>query len=156
MASSAPTSNENTFDALHAELCAAITDLANSVEVAVTRMALRIECTTTIADAGTTERLAELLRTTATVDSSENEDIEKVLLVPLLQTTSPELGERNADAANCAVVGELNDSCRWFAATQFPRVAPRQEAYRDESKVAMRILELQDRLSRMKKSRSAV
>ena len=38
-------------DALHAELCSAIADLAKSVDIAVTQMKLRAQCTAAIANA---------------------------------------------------------------------------------------------------------
>ena len=52
-------------DALHAELCSALSDLAKSVEVAVKRKALRDEIATTITDASEVANAAAKLRAAA-------------------------------------------------------------------------------------------
>jgi hypothetical protein len=136
-------SDEATTDTLHAELCAAIADLAKSVEVAVTRMALRARCTTAIADAATAEHAAELLRV-ASVHSKQTEEQQKATLVPLVAAPRRQdnLEENTYD---CDAIDSLYGACQWLAAAQVPRTAPRADACRDESKIAMRILELQDR-----------
>jgi hypothetical protein len=56
----------DTPNALHSELCAAISDLAKSVDVAVKRITLRAKTNATIAAAKEAELLAETLRTMAT------------------------------------------------------------------------------------------
>ena len=134
---------EATADTLHAELCAAIADLAKSVEVAVTRMALRARCTTAIADAATAERAAELLRVAA-VHSPEAEEQEETALVPLVMMLRRQHSwEENA--YDCDAVDRLYGACRWLAAAQAPGMAPLAERHREESKIAMRVLELQER-----------
>ena len=67
-------------EALHLELCTAIADLAKSVDVAVTRIALRSKCTAAIADAAKVERAAEALRAAAL--DAENSRTAEVTLVP--------------------------------------------------------------------------
>ncbi len=143
----AQTLNEVALDVLHVELCAAINDLARSVDVAITRIVLGTECAATTADTDKTECVAEVIRVSASARSPEpddHKDTEIVLTLPLL-TPSLKQDDWKEDAAECEVVDELNDACRWLAAAQVPRIAPQQEGYRDESKIAMRILELQTR-----------
>ena len=136
-------SDEATTDTLHAELCAAIADLVKSVEVAVTRMALRARCTTAIADAATAEHAAELLRVAA-MHSTETEEQQKTTLVPLAAASLRQdyLEENTYD---CDAIDNLYGACQWLAAAQVPRTAPRADGRQDESKIAMRILELHDR-----------
>jgi hypothetical protein len=136
-------SDEATTDNLHAELCAAIADLVKSVEVAVTRMALRARCTTAIADAATAEHAAELLRVAA-IHSTATEEQQKATLVPLVAASlrQDNLEENTYD---CDAIDNLYGACQWLAAAQVPRTAPRADGRQDESKIAMRILELHDR-----------
>ncbi len=144
----ARTLNEVALDALHVELCAAIDDLAKSVDVAITRMALRAKCAPKIAGADTGECVAEIIRVIAPAQSTEHHDhrdAEIVLTLPLL-SSSFKPDDSKEIAADYEAVDELNDACRWLAAAQVPRVAPQQEGSREESKIAMRVLELQTRL----------
>ena len=67
-------------DTLHADLCTAIADLAKSVDIAVTRMTLRAQCTAAIANAAKVEHAAELLRATATRSSAKK--TERAGIVP--------------------------------------------------------------------------
>ena len=67
-------------DALYAELCSAIADLGKSVDIAVTQMKLRAQCTATIANATRVEHAAELLRATATQSAAEK--TEQAIVVP--------------------------------------------------------------------------
>ena len=64
--------NKNSAEAILVELCAATTDLANSANIAVSRMALRSKLAAAIADAGKAERAAEALRTVATYSAKNN------------------------------------------------------------------------------------
>ncbi len=136
-------SNEAVTDTLHAELCAAIADLAKSVEVAVTRMALRARCTTAIADAATAEHAAELLRVAAE-HSTGAEEQQNTTLVPLV-AASRHQNNLEENTYNCEAIDNLYGACQWLAAAQVPRTAPRADEHQDESKIAMRILELHDR-----------
>jgi len=72
-------SYRSTAEALHLELCAAIADLAKSVDVAVTRIALRSKCTAAIADAAKVKRVAEAPRAAAL--DAENSRTAEVTLV---------------------------------------------------------------------------
>lgn len=138
--------NEATGDDLHGELCAAIADLAKSVDIAVTRMALRAKCSAAIADASKAERAAELLRAVV-MSSPKVEGQEEVTLVPLLATTSRERSSETNGVLEHDAAHELYSACQWLTAAQVPRTVSPNQGYRGESKIAMRILELQDRLA---------
>lgn len=133
-----------TAEALHADLCTAIADLAKSVEVTVHRMALRANCTAAIADASKAELAAELLRTTA-AHSPKHKKLEDPTLVPFLPTASRHEHATRDEMYRSDAADELCTACNWLAAVQYPRIAPREDGYRDESKIAMRVLELQVR-----------
>jgi hypothetical protein len=125
-------------DAFHRELCAAIADLAKSVDVAVTRMALRAKCTAAIADAAKVERAAEALRAAAL--EAEPDEPQEITLVPAIQTVEKTSQASASDhQPSCTAADELYVACSWLATTQ-------SETYRPESMIAMRIVELQDRL----------
>ena len=74
-------SNKSTVESILVELCAATTDLANSANTAVSRIALRSKLATVIADAGKAERAAEALRTVATYSEKITEN-DKTMLTP--------------------------------------------------------------------------
>ena len=88
-------------DALHAELCSAIADLAKSVDIAVTQMKLRAQCTATIANATKVEHAAELLRATAT--QSPAKKTERVSIVPPV-LDSPKVASGKKRAPNEAQI----------------------------------------------------
>jgi hypothetical protein len=116
-------------EVLHIELCGAINDLAKSVQIAVARMKLRAECTAVIADADKVENAAQALRA-VTTDPSPQRDVS---LVPAALLPDP--------------VDAIYLACTWLT-NQTHSVAAKKEAEsRGESAIAMRILELQERLA---------
>jgi len=135
-------------DALHAELCNAIADLAKSVDIAVTQMKLRAQCTAAIANAAKVEHAAELLRATATQPSAKK--TERVSIVPPVRDAQKSRREKNARQAKLRsrdvppnkAVGDLHAACKRPTTTQ-PQDKKRDQPA--ESAIAMRILELHDR-----------
>ena len=144
-------SKATTADALHTELCAAIADLAKSVDIAVSQMALRAKFTAVIADATKTERAAEAFRVAVTHSTETEEKL--VILMAGTPKTAKSRRRRvpPPDARTGNAVGELYEACSWLATMQAPRLAPEAQKYRNESVIAMRILELQDRLGGLAK-----
>jgi len=135
-----------TPEALHVELCTAIADLAKSVDVAVTHMALRSKCTTAIADAAKVERAAEALRAAAL--EAEKAEPQEITLVPaeLAAEKARQPIEPATPEPACAEVDELYAACSWLAMAQASRSAAEGQGSRQESIIAMRILELQQRM----------
>jgi len=135
-------------DALHAELCSAIADLAKSVDIAVTQMKLRAQCTAAIANARKVEHAAELLRATATQSSAKK--AERVSVVPPVLDAQKSRREKNARQAKLRsrdvppnkAVEDLHAACKRPTTTQ-PQDKKRDQPA--ESAIAMRILELHDR-----------
>jgi hypothetical protein len=134
-----------TAEALHGELCAAIADLAKSVEVAVQRMAFRARCNAAIAGATKAEFAAEFLRVAA-AHSPEPEEQEFITTVPLLTASSRQENRSDVEVYTPGPADELYSACHWLAATQIRRTTPEEDSYREESKIAMRVFELQVRL----------
>ena len=135
-------------DALHAELCSAIADLAKSVDIAVTQMKLRAQCTAAIANARKVEHAAELLRATATQSSAKKTD--RVSIVEPVLDSQKSRREKNAcqtkvgsrDVPPSKAVEDLHAACKRLTTAQPPHKKNDQPA---ESAIAMRILELHDR-----------
>ena len=135
-------------DALHAELCNAIADLAKSVDIAVTQMKLRAQCTAAIANAAKVEHAAELLRATATQPSAKK--TERVSIVPPVRDAQKSRREKNARQAKLRsrdvppnkAVEDLHAACKQLTTAQRHHKKKDQPA---ESAIAMRILELHDR-----------
>ena len=135
-------------DALHAELCSAIADLAKSVDIAVIQMKLRAQCTAAIANAAKVEHAAELLRATATQPSAKK--TERVSIVPPVRDAQKSRREKNARQAKLRsrdvppnkAVEDLHAACKRPTTTQ-PQDKKRDQPA--ESAIAMRILELHDR-----------
>jgi len=140
------TANKGTADALHGELCSAIADLAKSVDVAVTRIALRAKCTAAIADAVKVEQAAEALIAVAREAEAAEHDITLVPAVHTLEKPRRESERPVEQAVPCTAADELYDACSWLATQQGPRPAVEGQDSRQESIIAMRILELQERL----------
>jgi CRISPR/Cas system CMR subunit Cmr4 (Cas7 group RAMP superfamily) len=114
---------------LHIELCGAIKDLAKSVEIAVARMKLRAECAVVIADTEKVEDAAETLRAVAIEPATPGD----TSLVPAALSSDP--------------VDAIYAACTWLT-SQAQLVQSKKEAEsREESAIAMRILELQERLA---------
>ena len=135
-------------DALHAELCSAIADLAKSVDIAVTQMKLRAQCTAAIANATKVEHAAELLRATATQSSTKK--TERVSIVPPMLDAQKSRRDKNArqtklrsrDVPPNKTVEDLHAACKQLTTAQRHHKKKDQPA---ESAIAMRILELHDR-----------
>jgi hypothetical protein len=132
-------------EALHGELCAAIADLARSVDVAVTHLALRAKCTITIADATKTERAAEALRDAAR-RTAESLKPQQTTLVPELPATANLRQEDNWSplVPRSEAVDELYAACNWLVTAQASSDAPIQRS--GDSAIATRMLELHNRL----------
>src|SRR4029079_4710946 len=130
-------------DALHAELCSAIADLAKSVDIAVTQMKLRAQCTAAIANAKKVERAAEVLRATATQSSAKKP--ERVSIVPPVLDAQKSRREKNArqtklrsrDVAPSKAVEDLHAACKRTTAQPHHKTKDQSA----ESAIAMRILE---------------
>ena len=135
-------------DALHAELCSAIAALAKSVDIAVTQMKLRAQCTATIANATKVGHAAELLRATATQSSAKK--TERVSIVPPVLDSQKSRREKNArqtklrshDVPPGKAFEDLQAACKRLTTAQPHHKKKDQPA---ESAIAMRILELHDR-----------
>jgi len=135
-------------DTLHAELCSAIADLAKSVDIAVTQMKLRAQCTAAIANATKVEHAAELLRATAKQSSAKK--TERVSIVPSAQNSQNSRREKNVrqtkvgsrDVPQSKAVEDLHSACKRLTTAQpYHKVKKRP----GESAIALRILELHDR-----------
>jgi hypothetical protein len=135
-------------DDLHAELCSAIAALAKSVDIAVTQMKLRAQCTAAIANATKVEHAAELLRVTVTQSSAKKTG--RVSIVPPVLDSQQSRREKNARQAKLSsrnvppskAVEDLHTACKRLTTTQ-PRHKRKDQPA--ESAIAMRILELHDR-----------
>jgi hypothetical protein len=137
-------------DALHSELCSAIADLAKSVDIAVTQMKLRAQCTATIANATKVEHAAELLRATATQSLAEK--TEQAIVVPPALAFPKSCREKNGrqavfssrDVPPSKAVGDLHlqAACKRLTTAEPHH---KKEDQPPESAIAMRILELHDR-----------
>ena len=135
-------------DALHAELCSAIADLAKSVDIAVTQMRLRAQCTAAITNATKVEHAAELLRVTAM--QSPAKKAERASIVPPVLDAQKSRREKNArpttlrsrDVPANKAVENLQAACKRLTTAQPHHKKKDQPA---ESAIAMRILELHDR-----------
>lgn len=133
-------------DALHAELCGAIADLAKSVDIAVTQMKLRAQCTAAIANATKVERAAELLRATATQPSAKK--TERVSIVPLdsqksrREKNARQTKFRSREVPPSKAADDLHAACKRLTTAQpYHQVKKRP----GESAIALGILELHDR-----------
>lgn len=114
---------------LYIELCGAVNDLAKSAQIAVARMKLRAECAAVIADAEKVEDAAETLSAVAKETATQGD----TSLVPATLSPDP--------------VDGIYLACTWLT-NQAHSVESKKEAEgREESAIAMRILELQERLA---------
>jgi hypothetical protein len=118
---------------LHIELCGAIKDLAKSVEIAVARMKLRAECAAVIADAEKVENAAGALRAVAKEPGTQA----NTSLVPATLSPDP--------------VDAIYLACTWLTKHAHLVESQKDADSREESAIAMRILELQERLASSEK-----
>ena len=143
--------NTTVPDVLYAEFLAAISDLTKSMAIAVARMALRAQCSAAIADAEKAERAAEALYF-ATAHSTEMAEQEQMCHVAQTATT----GQQDSSPCDVRTIGSLdelyaacswlNAACNWLETAQAPRAEPKGEIRSAESVIAMRMVQLQDRL----------
>jgi len=138
---------------LYAELLATISDLTKSMAIAVARMALRAQCSAAIADAEKAERAADALFFAA-AHSTEMAEPQQMCHVAQTATTGQQ------DGSPCEVptstIGSLDElyaacswlgaACSWLEKVQVPRAEPKEEIHSAESVIAMRMIQLQDRL----------
>ena len=135
-------------DALHAELYSAIADLAKSVDIAVTQMKLRAQCTATIANATKVEHAAELLRATATQSAAKRLSRPALFrqcwlsLNRVRKKTRAKRRSSPRDVPPSKAVEDLDATCKRLTMAQPHHKKKDQPA---ESAIAMRILELHDR-----------
>ena len=137
--------DENISDVLHIELCSAINDLAKSVEVAVTRIKLRAECDAAIADAEKAEDAAATLRsvTASSVDTCEQAEVP---LVPAVKFPKPALeSNRLENVTGLETMDRIHAACTWLSKSQISPTKLKIEC-NNTSAIAMRIVELQDRI----------
>jgi hypothetical protein len=129
-------------DALHIELRSAINDLAKSVQVAVLRINLRAECDATIADAEKTELAAKNFRAAMATEAAEQAEVP---LVPeAIHRLEPDSG-RPVGVSGLEAMDTICIACTWLAENQASHPQSKPEPHED-SAIAMRIVELQDRL----------
>lgn len=134
-------------DAIHQELCTAIAELAESVDLAVKRMAIRARFTAAIADAKKTERVAgELL---AAALQGHIAPTEKTVTAPRA-ATRPQIPERD----NIVVIEKLDAACRWLSEVTAAAAPPPKPDKKNESAFAVKLLELHDRTGGFLKSYS--
>src|SRR5262249_23499241 len=108
------------------------------------RIALRSKCTAVIADAEDVERAAETFRAAAL--EAEKAETRDVTLVPALPSVEKSREPaKPVSAKNCSDVDDLYPACQWLATTQTSFSKFGAEGGRQESLIAMRVLELQDR-----------
>ena len=135
-------------DALHAELCGAIADLAKSVDIAVTQMKLRAQCTAAITNATKVEHAAELLRATATQSSAKKTG--RVSTVPPALDSQKSRRDKSArqtklrsrDVPPNKAVEDLHIACKRLTTTPLYHKVKKRPG---ESAIALGILELHDR-----------
>lgn len=136
--------DENISDVLHIELCSAINDLAKSVEVAVTRIKLRAECNAAITDAEKAEKAAATLRF-ITASSDETPEQCEVALVPELKFhKAAQESSYIANVSDLDAIDTIRAACTWLRENQ-SKTGSNAECNGD-SAIALRIVELQDRL----------
>jgi hypothetical protein len=125
-------------EVLHIELRSAVDDLAKSVKVAATHIKLRAKCSAAIEDAAKAEKIAAIFRAAA-ISSNAATDQPEVSLAPEAQSNC--IGELiTLDAMDA-----IYSACTWLSDAQsLPRKA--KPSRREESKIAKRIVEVQERL----------
>jgi hypothetical protein len=130
-------------DTIHQELCAAIAELAKSVDLAVKRMAIRAKFAAAIADAKKTERVAGELLAAALQELGPTEKP-----VPAKQATTPQIPERD----NIVVIDKLDAACRWLSEVTAGATPQKLERKKNESAFALSLLKLHDRTGGFLKS----
>jgi hypothetical protein len=115
--------------------------LAKSVKVAATHIKLRAKCSAAIEDAAKAEKIAAIFRAAA-ISSNAATDQPEVSLAPEAQSNC--IGELIALDAMDAM-DAIYSACSWLSDAQsLPRKA--KASRREESKIAKRIVEAQERL----------
>jgi hypothetical protein len=144
--------NPTVPDALYAELLATISDLTESMAIAVARMELRAKINAAIADAEKAERAAEALyfATARSTEMAEQEQMNRVAQAATTgqQDSSSREHTNKIDELDglCAACRWVDAACSWLETALVPCAEPEDEIHPAESLIAMRIVELQDRL----------
>ena len=125
-------------EVLFIELRSAVEDLKKSARVAATHIKLRANCSAAIEDAVKTEKIAAIFRAAA---SSSNAAIDQpdVSLAPQAQDNCA------GDLINLEAMDAIYSACTWLSDVQSLPRKPKASR-REESKVAERIVEMQERL----------
>jgi hypothetical protein len=124
-------------EALYIELRSVVHDLATSATAAAARMKLRAECSAIIKDAEKTESIAKTLRAAASA-AGKTVDEPRASLAPDAQSITDDSRERDA-------IETIYDACTWLRDSQTLR--PKLKvSVQEENAIAMRIVELQDRI----------
>jgi hypothetical protein len=125
-------------EVLYIELRSAVEDLEKSVRVAATHIKLRAECSAAIEDAAKAEKIAAIFRAAA-ISSNATIDQADVSLAP--QTQNNCIG----DLINLDAIDAIYSACTWLTDAQSLPRKPKASR-REESKIAKRIVEAQERL----------
>jgi hypothetical protein len=125
-------------EVLHIELRSAVDDLAKSVKVAATHIKLRAECSAAIENAAKAEKIATIFRAAA-LSSNAKTDQPEVSLAPEVQSNCIE------DLIALDAMDAIYSACTWLSDAQSLPRKPKASR-REESKIAKRIVEVQERL----------
>jgi hypothetical protein len=125
-------------EVLYIELRSAVEDLEKSVRVAATHIKLRAECSAAIEDAAKAEKIAAIFRAAA-ISSNATIDQADVSLAPQAQNNC--IG----DLINLDAMDAIYSACTWLSDVQSLPRKPKASR-REESKIAKRIVEAQERL----------
>ena len=128
-------SNPDIPEALYIELRSAVRDLAKSATAAATRMKLRAECSAIIKNAEKTETIAKKLRAVASASRKSRVEPEAPLAPAAPSTT---------DGSGRDAIETIYDACTWLRDSQ--TIQATSKASVQENAIAMRIVELQDRI----------
>jgi hypothetical protein len=129
--------------AVHTKLCLAISDLAQSANVAVNQIRFRARRSMVIGNAEQVELVAELLHCAALDDLNKESEQQPTLVPNVLNST--EWSQRSTVPSRVQpfqAIDDLQAACDWLIAEQNPNVEIRSE----NSAIAMRILDLYDRM----------
>ena len=130
--------DQDLSEVLHIELRSAVEDLEKSVRVAATHIKLRAKCSAAIEDAAKTEKIAAIFRAAA-VSSNATIDQPDVSLAPQAQNNC--IG----DLIDFEAMDAIHSACTWLSDAQSLPRKPK-DSRREESKIAKRIVEVQERL----------
>ena len=130
--------DQDLSEVLHIELRSAVEDLEKSVRVAATHIKLRAKCSAAIEDAAKTEKIAAIFRAAA-VSSNATIDQPDVSLAPQAQNNCIR------DLIDFEAMDAIYSACTWLSDAQSLPRKPK-DSRREESEIAKRIVEVQERL----------